>query len=129
MPDKMNPEVKAQWTAALRSGEYEQGHNALANSGRYCCLGVLCELAVKAEVIPAPVEGHDGDMEYGDEAESLFLPPKVAEWAQIESSPTADPDGFPEGVQWDTDGPAGLANLNDGGTPFAVIADIIDQQF
>jgi hypothetical protein len=39
------PELKARWVAALRSGKYEQGEEFLRNNGKYCCLGVLCELA------------------------------------------------------------------------------------
>lgn len=35
----------AEWTAALRSGKYEQGQEALCKDGRYCCLGVLADLA------------------------------------------------------------------------------------
>lgn len=46
----MNPEVKAEWVAALRSGDYEQGKSWLRKAGvdsvqRYCCLGVLCDLS------------------------------------------------------------------------------------
>jgi hypothetical protein len=45
--------LKAEWVAALRSGEYRQGKNSLRcksiENGQYeyCCLGVLCDLAVK----------------------------------------------------------------------------------
>lgn len=38
---RMDPELKAKWVAALRSGEHEQGENFLYAEGRYCCLGVL----------------------------------------------------------------------------------------
>lgn len=42
----MNPELKAKWIAALRSGEYKQGKSALVDSeNNYCCLGVLCAVA------------------------------------------------------------------------------------
>jgi hypothetical protein len=62
---KMNPVIKAKWVAALRSGDYEQGHNYLkitregykngaypSSTGihepqaaaAYCCLGVVCEV-------------------------------------------------------------------------------------
>lgn len=45
MTYKMNPEIKAQWVAALRSGTYPQGQSVLRSlDGRYCCLGVLCDL-------------------------------------------------------------------------------------
>ncbi len=39
----MNPEIKAKWVAALRSGQYKQGDNWLHNkeTDAYCCLGVL----------------------------------------------------------------------------------------
>ena len=39
----MNPTLKTQWTAALRSGEYMQGRGHFkTREGHYCCLGVLC---------------------------------------------------------------------------------------
>lgn len=42
----MNPEVKAHWITALRSGHYKQGQNALHDHrhSTYCCLGVLCDV-------------------------------------------------------------------------------------
>jgi len=46
----MNPEYKAKWVAALRSGKYAQGRATLQQeSGGMCCLGVLCDI-VKDEV-------------------------------------------------------------------------------
>lgn len=32
------------WLDALRSGEYEQGYNYLQRDGKFCCLGVACEV-------------------------------------------------------------------------------------
>lgn len=46
----MNQEIKAQWVAALRSGEYKQGTGVLQCDDEYCCLGILCVLARKAGV-------------------------------------------------------------------------------
>ena len=41
----MKAEIKTEWVAALRSGEYTQGQGWLKSAdGRYCCLGVLCTL-------------------------------------------------------------------------------------
>jgi hypothetical protein len=41
----MNAELKAKWVAALRSGHYEQGRDALkTRDGKFCCLGVLCDV-------------------------------------------------------------------------------------
>lgn len=48
---KMNPEVKSKWVAALRSGQYKQGQGRLRSpQDGFCCLGVLCDLAVKEKV-------------------------------------------------------------------------------
>lgn len=41
----MNPTVKSAWLAALRSGEYEQARNYLKADGKFCCLGVLCDIS------------------------------------------------------------------------------------
>jgi len=46
----MKADLKAKWVEALRSGKYEQGRGALLNDGKYCCLGVLCEV-VGLEII------------------------------------------------------------------------------
>lgn len=40
----MNPEIKAQWIAALRSGSYDQCIGRLTDGTGYCCLGVLREI-------------------------------------------------------------------------------------
>ena len=34
-----------EWIAALRSNKYEQGQQYLHNDGKYCCLGVLCDIS------------------------------------------------------------------------------------
>ena len=41
----MDPEIKAKWLAALRSGERQQASKVLrTKDDRFCCLGVLCDL-------------------------------------------------------------------------------------
>lgn len=43
-------DLQKEWVAALRSGEYEQGKIHLRSSdGKYCCLGVLCDVIHKRE--------------------------------------------------------------------------------
>lgn len=46
----MDPELKAEWVARLRSGDYEQGSNWLnqvtQDGNKLCCIGVLAEIAV-----------------------------------------------------------------------------------
>lgn len=47
----MNEDVKQEWLSALRSEDYTQGIGELKTANNeFCCLGVLCDLAVKAEV-------------------------------------------------------------------------------
>jgi hypothetical protein len=40
----VDQDVKKQWVEALRRGKYEQGHEQLRRDGRFCCLGILCEI-------------------------------------------------------------------------------------
>lgn len=37
-------ELKQRWVEALRSGRYQQGRGYLRKDGKYCCLGVLCDV-------------------------------------------------------------------------------------
>ena len=41
----MNKRQATKWVKALRSGKYQQGKEVLFSEGRYCCLGVLCEIS------------------------------------------------------------------------------------
>jgi hypothetical protein len=41
----MDAELKAKWVAALRGGEYEQGRWHLRENRKFCCMGVLCDVA------------------------------------------------------------------------------------
>lgn len=36
------PEIKKEWIAKLRSGEYKQIKKWIQDAEGYCCLGVLC---------------------------------------------------------------------------------------
>lgn len=106
----MNPEIKAQWIAALRSGTYLQGVGALHVNGDYCCLGVLCDLHAKAGL--GTWNGHY----YGNRVD--LLPEFVAEWADLSISPEIND------VQ--------LVDLNDGvggyeQRTFDEIADLIEE--
>jgi len=84
------PAVKTQFLNALRSGDYDQGRLKLRDyTNRYCCLGVLTDLAVKAGVI-SWVES-----EYGwgvreklpngtEQINTTDLSDKVMRWAGLE---------------------------------------------
>ena len=63
----MNPEIKAKWVAALRSGEYKQAKGQLRIGNSFCCLGVLCNLHAQAHwrahtrpsrIVAAPPPGY-----------------------------------------------------------------------
>lgn len=65
---KMNPELKARWLDALRSGKFKQTRSALADNGGHCCLGVLCEIAASEMGFKVSVS-NDGSTAYNDEFE------------------------------------------------------------
>jgi len=122
----MNPEIKEQWIAALESGDYPQGRLELENKrGQFCCLGVLCDLAVKAGVIERFLKftGTEERVAYGlgDEVSYTSLPPAVRNWAGIET--TFLPDQI--GSCWSRS----LEGLNDEGKTFYEIALVIKEHF
>lgn len=91
----MNPDVKARWLAALRSGEYRQGAGRLrrqdVDGAVHCCLGVLCELAAAdgvAEYRHGLFYGLTTQLETGFNG---VLPVDVKEWAGLSNGdPTVD---------------------------------------
>lgn len=123
----MNKEVKALWTKALRSGEYKQAKGALhrQNEG-YCCLGVLCDVAVKAGAMPPPwTKGREGfTVRYGKTQEGAVLPEEVMDWAEL-----SDNEGQYLDMGGDKHITLALSYQNDDGMSFADIADIIDREF
>ena len=122
----MNPDIKAQWVAALRSGEYKQNHDGWLRDeeDHYCCLGVLCDLAEKAGVLNRIFSEFSKAHLYGKEASHGALPDEALEWADVpylfgglgRLEPTS------------TNPNRALAFLNDDGMPFAQIADIIERE-
>lgn len=49
--EKMDPEVKVQWLAALRSGNFMQATGELKCDHGSCCLGVLAE--INGDLVPS----------------------------------------------------------------------------
>lgn len=122
----MNAEIKRRWVDALRSTDYRQGeqylHREQQDGPRYCCLGVLCDLAVQAGIIPKPIKSDDL-FGYGDfDGSHIFtiLPNKVVIWAELRS-PNPQVTTVARSLR-------PLADLNDGGATFLEIADIIEEQ-
>lgn len=130
----MNPEIKQQWVNALRSGEYQQTTGTLRRETGFCCLGVLCDLAVKAEVISEPYRFGDPETDapervwYEYDAEPSVLTSKVQAWAGLrnESNPDVPYTEDMNNDAWQSRGKVSLAELNDNGYTFTQIADIID---
>jgi hypothetical protein len=132
----MNKRVKALWIEALTSGDYVQGTGSLRKESgigpTFCCLGVLCDLAVKEEKVNS-VKDVSG-VTYYDESSS-FLPYTVRDWAGLES----DSGVLNEKVEYDPqddedpdyrDVADSLISLNDGAKfTFAQIAEVIKTQF
>lgn len=128
----MRQEIKTRWTAALRSGDYLQGHGYLQNRvpggpRRFCCLGVLCDLAVADGVEVSVYVPTTGAVMYG--GTDTLLPQTVEEWAGL----TDDQHRYGEAggdvkiqLDADEDDVDTLASWNDGGASFDQIADWID---
>ena len=111
-------EIRRKWVAALRSGEYEQGRFSLRTSdNKYCCLGVLCEVAVKERKIPRPVAKKEV---YEFSGNTGHLPSNVMHWVGLRTS---------SGEYYEGRKLTGLTAENDwNGKDFNQIADIIESE-
>lgn len=129
----MNLEVKKKWVDALRSGKFKQGRQALRQRtgddgpDAYCCLGVLCELYQRETgqmgweptiFNTIPFDGH-----------LSLLPSRVEGWAGGLGG-TIPPESLP--LAWQCVGNRAAASqlliaLNDGGSTFEEIADLIEK--
>jgi hypothetical protein len=156
-----NTEIIKEWVDALRSGEYDQGqgcltqyqdfNNAKGEFGewerlakpRFCCLGVLCDIAEKKGVVQGVEVNNSNQKQYAGVG---GLPPQqVEEWAGVAEWQVAWPDDVPPPTAWaprcgdgcvlcdaDTTKPKaiGLASLNDNhGWTFPQIADVIEKEW
>lgn len=121
----MNPEAKALWLAALRSGDYKQAQGNLAAINTregtigFCCLGVLCDVAmrngvdVEARYVPG---SHGGLITYNSSVG--VLPGAVQDWAGL---------SVPNPTLSDGEISTAAAIWNDGyDASFEKIADLIE---
>lgn len=121
-----NKLVVRRWVDALRSDEYKQYQGRLAKEGQngleYCCLGVLCELAV-AEGVIAEKTTNNGCFGYegANGLQAALPPPAVAGWVGL------------VGDSWEVEEEntnVELTSLNDDRNwTFAEIADVIEENF
>lgn len=115
----VNKKVIRKWLKALRSGEYKQGRHALNTNDQYCCLGVLCELAVKEKVVTKYKDEWTTHAVY--DGEMYALPACVRDWAELDSCNPC--------VIFKNRSEVSLAELNDQGRSFKQIARIIENKF
>ncbi len=95
------------WVAALRSGNFAQHKGILCSLNGYCCLGVACE------IVGTPKEERGSFSTF--EGEDAFAPNSVVEKFKLRSY-AGDP----------LNAGNSLASLNDSGSTFSQIADLIE---
>lgn len=118
---KMNPEWKAKWLTALRSGDYEQCTGKLhEKDDGFCCLGVLCDIYPGGRWEEGPDENSVEMVScHGSSKSSQVLPHSLSKELGIDNSSVLIDDKGAD--NW-------LAALNDAGASFEEIADIIEEQ-
>ena len=136
----MNTAIKPLWIAALRSGEYKQGHHTLhSKDGCFCALGVLCDLYAKQfgfeweeqealigssnrflTVMALQHKFNNGEKYY-----SVAVPQSpIASWAGMQANPWLQVT-TPSGVRSEYH----MSEINDKlELTFAQIADLIEEQ-
>lgn len=122
----MNPEIKAKWLAALRSGEYKQGRGYLQNGkGEFCCLGVLCDLYRKETGNGVwKVYYKEKTFQLGKSIYPDFPPDAVINWAEF-----GDQTSSLRGIRVNIDGlTTTLDDHNDSKKTFSQIADAMEDQ-
>lgn len=128
----MITEDTKKWVAALRSGDYKQGKEALKKKdaygeGHYCCLGVACEIMGLEQK-----EGTTGLVVFENTTTywmPLFWAEKLGfntEHGLIKEENRHTVDVFLRSKGYELDNIRSLAQLNDWGVSFDVIADIIE---
>lgn len=123
----MNPEIKAEWLADLRSGDIPQTRGTLKNDEGMCCLGVLASGVIKrhSELLA----------EYAINIRELegFMLIATQNYTTSNTLPSnfLDAVGISRyrGETITLDGEVNsLATLNDSGVDFEHIADIIEAE-
>ena len=112
----MNEQVKQKWLSSLRSGDYQQTQLKLHTDDGFCCLGVLCDLYGKEHNVEWDLVEDEDHSYYMFQDYPSFLPLPVVEWAGVESHYPGIPG-------------TSLVTLNDNGSTFNEIADLIEKHF
>lgn len=137
----MKQNIMKKWIKALRSGKYKQGKRTLKQydskgNAQHCCLGVLCELynqemrKNKKKTLPETIYNNDSACPHGYSrfgGKTTDLPKEVMNWAGIKNSigRIYYDDDVDDNLLWRRC----LVDINDGGTKFKTIADIIEKNW
>lgn len=105
------PKNFRKWLKALRSGEYKQGRDSLLRRGRYCCLGVACDVA-----------GYDLEKLSTDDRRTDFLPKSVRIFLGLRPIDANVPVSASFSFE-------GIARHNDRGLSFPKIADLLEAKY
>lgn len=145
----MDQQVKELWVEALRDPNRKQAIEKLedAKTGAQCCLGVLCEVLIKNELMPElerfEIEVFQDvvNIEYGvsiADKNGAVLPSQVVKRVGLTSS-TGEipvdkrkwtyPEYYGEDGRKEDKLAFALSELNDKGYTFNQIADIIEEVF
>ena len=126
----MDVKIGTRWADVLESGRYAKGTGVLhelegeemdLGKDRFCCLGVLCRMAVEEGVEVETENMYDsanpGNVVMGYAEETGMLPRKIREWAGIATCLGS----FPE----EEDGYDDLAQLNDASEDWTPVVEAI----
>lgn len=108
-------ELRREWVKALRSGEYKQTRRHLEDATGNCCLGVACRVFDKLHPRTLEIEAREhGVVSFNGTISHLPDPVQEAMGLRVHTGHTSK-HGY-------------LTDMNDRGTPFATIADIIESK-
>lgn len=135
----MDRQKAMDWADRLESGEYPQGRSALNEFGKFCCLGVLSEMAVEAgiavkeqlsdsDTIFRYVDVEPSDSECpccvpGTDSRTGILTRNIQAWAGMQTAQGAFPDDI------SLKGFDALTVANDASVSFLDIAKFIRENY
>lgn len=112
--DKIDPDKKAKWAAALRSGDFNQCKGVLVCVDKFCCLGVYIRHIGEFQTY------HELGMNASTTPPFPYLKFDKTPYGQVPWRTYMDNEGM------DRHTVDYLAAMNDTGTPFSDIADWIE---
>src|ERR1043165_2195107 len=114
----MNPDVKALWLAALRSGQYKRATGVLHRYDDCMCpFGVLADLASKNGCPVSVQRTQSGDWSY--DGQKGMVPDKILDWAGLDPDYALTYEGVGHSIPYLND---------DADLDFLAIADLIEEQ-